>query len=133
MSTRELTQKAGYHVDVLWSPRVLQRLAARTQTGSNSLSHTCRWICRYAANKSQRQEKSPSFLPSVISLLMTGNTFQLFSLLLCSIKTVLGEQIPVHESMKTSGPGIFDTSGETSLGFSVGEIHPLSFIQRATG
>lgn len=54
----------------------------------------------------------PSFLPGAVSLLMTHNTFQLFSLLLCSKRSVLAEYIPLHESTKTSGPSIFDTFGD---------------------
>lgn len=108
------------------------RDCSRAQKGSNSLSRTCRWIFRYAASKSQRQVKPPSFLPSVVSLLMTGNlSTHLFSPLL--YKVCASRIHPTTWILKISGPSIFDASGETFLGFSVGDTHSLSFIQRVCG
>lgn len=69
------------------------KVGSQSKNGKNSLSHICRWTCRYAANKSQKPEKNSSFSPSVTSLLVAVNSSPLsvLSYVICSTKTVLAE------------------------------------------
>lgn len=87
---------------------VLHRMAGRAMLGKTSFRQTCGWTSQYVANKSQKTGKKTAFFLVSFLCWWLSASFNSSSLLfilseaICSTKTVIAEQVPVPESLRTS-------------------------------